>query len=54
VALFLFLLIAAIALGLIGGLAQGGLFFLLFVGILVFLLDVSIAGWLRTRRRVTR
>lgn len=52
-ALFLFLLLAAVVLGLVGALAKG-LLYLLFIGIIVFLLDLSVAGWVRTRRRVTR
>lgn len=52
-ALFLLLIVAAVVLGLVGVLAHG-LLYLLFIGILVFLLDLAIAGWVRTRRRVTR
>lgn len=52
-ALFLLVVIVAVALGLVGVIAKG-LLYLLFIGILIFLLDIAIAGWLRTRRRVTR
>lgn len=52
-ALFLVLLLAAVVLGLVGALAKG-LLWLLFIAILVFLLDLTIAGWARTRRRVSR
>ncbi len=52
IALFLLLVIVAIALGLVGVVVKG-LFFLLIIGIAVFLADLILAA-LRMRRRPRR
>lgn len=54
-ALFLFLLLVAVILGLIGAVAEG-LFYLLLIGILIVLVDVVLVGmrWSRRSRRPTR
>ena len=52
--LFLLLVIAAIALGIVG-VAVKGLFYLLIIGIVVILVDLVIVGFrLSRRRRPTR
>lgn len=50
-ALFLFLLLAAVVLGLIGVVADG-LFYLLIIGIAVLVIDLVLVGvrWRRSRR----
>jgi hypothetical protein len=51
--LFLLLVIAAIALGILGAVVKG-LFFLLIVGPVVFIIAFVVLGfWLRSRRRRT-
>lgn len=52
-ALFLFLIIVAIGLG-IAGVVVKGLFYLLIIGILVFLVDLVFGGIRIGRRRGTR
>lgn len=52
-ALFLFLIIAAIGLGIAGAVVKG-LFYLLIIGILVFLVDLVFGGIRIGRRRGTR
>ena len=53
-ALFLLLIIAAIALGIVGVVVKG-LFYLLLIGIVVVLIDLIVMGVrLGRRRRVTR
>jgi undecaprenyl pyrophosphate phosphatase UppP len=53
-ALFLLLIIAAIALGIVGVVVKG-LFYLLLIGIVVVLIDLIVMGVrLNRRRRVTR
>jgi len=53
-ALFLLLIIAAIALGIVGVVVKG-LFYLLLIGIVVVLIDLIVLGVrLGRRRRVTR
>ncbi|MBW8698210.1 hypothetical protein MBT84_01355 [Streptomyces sp. MBT84] len=51
-ALFLFFVLVAVALGLVGALAQG-LFYLLIIGIVVFVADFVLlgAGWSRRSHR---
>lgn len=50
-ALFLFVVVVAIALGIIGAVVHG-LLYLLVIGIIIFLLDfVLLGGMLRNRRR---
>ena len=51
-AIFLFLLLVAVALGIVGEVVKG-LLYLLFIGILVFLVAFLILGW-RLRRRWRR
>jgi len=53
-ALFLLLIIAAVALGIVGVVVKG-LFYLLLIGIVVVLIDLIVLGVrLGRRRRVTR
>ncbi|MFD1658546.1 hypothetical protein ACFSL4_10070 [Streptomyces caeni] len=54
-ALFLFLIIVAIALGLVGAVVKG-LFYLLVIGIVVFVAAFVLLGarWSRSRRRPVR
>ena len=53
-ALFLLLIIAAIALGIVGVVVKG-LFYLLLIGVLVVIIDLVVMGVrLSRRRRVTR
>jgi hypothetical protein len=52
-ALFLFLVIVAIALGIVG-VTVNGLFYLLIIGILLFLADLVLGGIRMGRRRGTR
>ncbi|WP_167536382.1 hypothetical protein [Streptomyces ficellus] len=52
-ALFLFLIIVAIVLGLIGVVVEG-LFYLLVIGIVVLVLDLLLVGFLRNRRARNR
>ncbi|MFJ9912594.1 hypothetical protein [Actinacidiphila glaucinigra] len=54
-ALFLFLLLAAVVLGLIGVVADG-LFYLLIIGIVVLVIDLVLVGvrWRRSRRGLLR
>ncbi len=53
-ALFLLLIIAAIALGIVGVVVKG-LFYLLLIGVLVVIIDLIVMGVrLSRRRRVTR
>lgn len=49
-ALFLLILLAAVALGIIG-VAAKGLLYLLIIGIVVFILDLVGFGWRGGRRR---
>jgi len=53
VALFLFLLLVAVALGLVGAVVHG-LLWLLFIGIVVFLFALFFAGWRGHRWRSRR
>jgi hypothetical protein len=54
VALFLFIVLVAVVLGIIGAVVKG-LLWLLIIGIVVFLVDFLFAGArLRGRRRTTR
>jgi hypothetical protein len=54
VALFLLLIIAAIALGIVGAVVKG-LFYLLLIGVAVVILDLVLLGVrLGRRRRLTR
>ncbi|MDF6045161.1 hypothetical protein LRD69_24030 [Streptomyces sp. JH14] len=48
-ALFLFLILVAIVLGIIGAVADG-LFYLLIIGIVVFVADLVLFGMRRSRR----
>jgi hypothetical protein len=50
IALFLLLIIVAIALGIIG-VALKGLLYLLIIGVVIFLLDLVFLGWRSGRRR---
>jgi hypothetical protein len=52
-ALFLFVVIVAIALGLVGAVVKG-LFFLLIIGVVLFLADLVVGGMRMGRRRGTR
>jgi hypothetical protein len=52
-ALFLFIVIVAIALGLVGAVVKG-LFFLLIIGVVLFLADLVVGGVRMGRRRGTR
>jgi hypothetical protein len=52
-ALFLFVVIVAIALGLVGA-AVKGLFFLLIIGVVLFLADLVVGGVRMGRRKGTR
>ncbi|MFD8079624.1 hypothetical protein ACFV3E_44250 [Streptomyces sp. NPDC059718] len=54
-ALFLFLLLVAVVLGIIGAVADG-LFYLLLIGIVVLLVDLVLvaAKWRRSRRQPQR
>jgi hypothetical protein len=52
-ALFLFIIIVAIALG-ITGVAVKGLFYLLIIGVVLFLADLVLGGIRMGRRRGTR
>ncbi|GAB2857187.1 hypothetical protein GCM10027176_69550 [Actinoallomurus bryophytorum] len=52
-ALFLFVVIVAIALGLVGAVVKG-LFFLLIIGVVLFLADLVVGGVRMGRRRGTR
>ena len=54
-ALFLLIVLVAVVLGIIGAVVKG-LLYLLIIGVLVFLLDLLLAGWrLRGRhRRISR
>jgi hypothetical protein len=49
-ALFLFIVIVAIALGIVG-VVVSGLFYLLVIGVVVFLVDLVLGGILLGRRR---
>jgi hypothetical protein len=53
VALFLFVVLVAVALGIIGAVVKG-LFWLLIIGIVLFLADLFLAGARFRGRRVTR
>jgi hypothetical protein len=53
VALFLFIVLVAVALGIIGAVVKG-LLWLLIIGIVVFLLDFLFAGTRLRRGRTTR
>jgi hypothetical protein len=48
--LFLFLVIVAIALGIVGVLVKG-LFYLLIIGVVIFLIDLILGGIVLGRRR---
>ena len=52
-ALFLFIVIVAIALGLIGAVVKG-LFYLLIIGVVLFLADLVVGGIRMGRRRGAR
>ncbi|HEU5032248.1 MAG TPA: hypothetical protein VFV01_45525 [Spirillospora sp.] len=52
-ALFLFILIVAIALGIVGVVVKG-LFYLLIIGVVVFLADLVLSGVRMGRRRGSR
>ncbi|MFE9094436.1 hypothetical protein [Streptomyces sp. NPDC007264] len=54
-ALFLFLVLVAVALGLVGVVVKG-LFYLLIIGVVVFVADLVLLGvrWSRSRRRPLR
>jgi hypothetical protein len=52
VAVFLFIVLVAVVLGIVGAVVKG-LLYLLVIGIVIFLLNMMFAGWrLRGRRRV--
>ncbi|MET8632698.1 hypothetical protein ACWEQ2_02775 [Streptomyces sp. NPDC004096] len=55
VALFLFFILVAIALGLVGALMQG-LFYLLIIGAVIFVADFVLMGanWRRAHRHIIR
>lgn len=54
-ALFLFLILVAIVLGLVGAVVEG-LFYLLIIGVVVLVADLVLLGarWSRSRRRPVR
>jgi hypothetical protein len=52
-ALFLFIVIVAIVLGLVGAVVKG-LFFLLIIGVVLFLADLVVGGMRMGRRRGSR
>ncbi|RKS79119.1 hypothetical protein BZB76_0561 [Actinomadura pelletieri DSM 43383] len=52
-ALFLFLLLVAVALGIVGVVVEG-LFYLLVIGVVVFLADLVLSGMRMGRRRGSR
>ncbi|MBO2459913.1 hypothetical protein [Actinomadura violacea] len=52
-AVFLFILIVAIALGIVGVVVKG-LFYLLIIGVVVFLIDLVLSGVRMGRRRGSR